>query len=341
MRKFSVLTFIIMGKIFRSLADVVAVKARGTDTLGEGSFAKVKMVCARDNPGKCYAMKTIQMRSERERQQVLKEIGLHQTLLHEHIIRFEDYIDGKKEMYIFIELAPNGDLFSHINRVKCSDAELTRFFYQTCKGIQYMHKRNVMHRDLKPENILLDAAFNIKICDFGWSAEFSENAPRETLCGTFEYMAPEVLLRKRQSTKTDVWALGILLYELFHGNAPFRGRRLEEVLEQISRNTLAFKKSLNPLIKDLIVRILKFYPHERLSVDQILESEFIREFMNGMQTKREHRSPSPPPCRRLTPKLAVSSRRRRPRWTPSLKREVRWQTKFRTGLKSNPSSIFT
>jgi serine/threonine protein kinase len=282
-----------MGKLFKSIADVIPVKSKGTDSLGEGSFAKVKMVTTRDNPNKCYAMKTIQTRTERERQQVLKEISLHMTLVHENIIRFEDFIDGKKEMYIFIELARNGDLFSHINRVKCSDTELTRFFYQTCRAIQYMHKKSLMHRDLKPENILLDSGFNIKVCDFGWSTEFLESVPRETLCGTFEYMAPEVLLRKRQSTKTDVWALGILLYELFHGNAPFRGRRLEEVLEQISRNTLAFKKTLNPLIKDLIVRILKFYPHERPTVDQILESEFIQEFMNGMQTQREARSSSP------------------------------------------------
>lgn len=284
-----------MGKIFKSIADVVTIKSKGSDTLGEGSFAKVRMVCHRDSPTKTYAMKAIQVRTERERQQVLKEISLHQHLVHENIIRFEDFIDGKKEMHIFLELAKNGDLFSHINRNKCSEAELTRFFLQTCRAIQYMHKKNVMHRDLKPENILLDANFNIKVCDFGWSAEFSENVPRETLCGTFEYMAPEVLLRKRQSTKTDVWALGILLYELFHGHAPFRGRRLEEVLEQISRNTLAFKKTLNPLVKDLIVRILKFYPHERPNVDQILESEFIQEYMNGMVTKREQRSPSPTP----------------------------------------------
>lgn len=281
-----------MGKLFKSVADIVPVKNKGTETLGEGSFGKVRMVSHRENPNKFYAMKDIQVRSEKDRTQVFKEINLHQTLIHENIIRFEDFIDNKKEILIFLELAPNGDLFSHVNKVRCSDTELTKFFYETCRAIQYMHNKSLMHRDLKPENILLDTANIVKVCDFGWSAEFSELVPRETLCGTFEYMAPEVLLRRRQTTKTDVWALGILLYELFHGHAPFRGRRLEEVLDQISKNTLAFKKTLNPQIKDLIVRILKFYPHERPTVDQILESDFIRDYMSGMTTKRE-RSLSP------------------------------------------------
>lgn len=282
-----------MVRIFKSLADVIPVKKNGVEQLGEGSFAKVKMVVSKDNPTQKFAMKTINIRGDKDRVQVFKEIQFHQSLQHENIIRFEDYIDSKKEIHIFLELAENGDLFSYINRVRCSEADLTRFFVQTCRAMQYMHNKNIMHRDLKPENILLDSGFNIKVCDFGWSAEFNESIPRETLCGTFEYMAPEVLLRKRQTTKTDVWALGILLYELFHGNAPFRGRRLEEVLERISKNTLAFKRTLNPLAKDLIARILKFYPHERPTVDQILESEFVKEFLNGPTAKRQQRSMSP------------------------------------------------
>lgn len=88
-----------------------------------------------------------------------------------------------------------------------------------------------MHRDLKPENILLDADHNVRLCDFGWSAEFLENEVRETLCGTCEYMAPEVILKGKQTQKTDIWALGILLYELFHGQAPFRGDRVNQILE--------------------------------------------------------------------------------------------------------------
>lgn len=78
-----------------------------------------------------------------------------------------------------------------------------------------------MHRDLKPENILLDKKQNVKICDFGWSAEYKEQEIRQTLCGTYEYMAPEIFFKNKQTKKTDIWALGVLLYEILHGHAPF------------------------------------------------------------------------------------------------------------------------
>lgn len=244
-------------------------------------------------------MKTIQSQNERERQQVYKEINLHSVLNHENVIKFEDYLDGKNEMYIFIELAQNGDLFSYLAKNKSSEKDLIRFFYQTCKGIQYLHNKNIMHRDLKPENILLDENLTIKICDFGWSAEYFESIPRETLCGTFEYMAPEVLLSKRQTKKTDVWSLGILLYELFHGYAPFKGNRLEDILRQISANTLGFKKSIDVRVKELIIRILKFYPEERPTVDEILQTDFILEFINnrGIDQNQKTELPNPDPFR--------------------------------------------
>ncbi len=90
-----------------------------------------------------------------------------------------------------------------------------------------MHRNKIIHRDLKPENLLLDKDLNVKVCDFGWSAIYKDSENRETVCGTCEYMAPEIFLKKRQTKATDVWALGILLYELFHGYAPYRGVRLD------------------------------------------------------------------------------------------------------------------
>ena len=104
---------------------------------------------------------------------------------------------------------------------------MLKFFYQTCLAMDYLHTRKIMHRDLKPENLLLDENLNIKLCDFGWSVEFNENEHRKTLCGTYEYMAPEIYYGDKQTVKTDVWALGILLYELMHGRPPFKPNRID------------------------------------------------------------------------------------------------------------------
>lgn len=122
---------------------------------------------------------------------------MHNTLSHPHIIRFEGHIETANKVYIFLEYAKNGDMFTYINKNKLSDEEKVRLFYQTCEGIRYIHSKSIMHRDLKPENILIDDKLNVKIADFGWSAEYFPHENRQTLCGTYEYMAPEIFFRKQ------------------------------------------------------------------------------------------------------------------------------------------------
>ncbi len=91
-----------------------------------------------------------------------------------------------------MEYAQNGDLFEFVRKNKVNQKTLIKFFFQTCLAIDHLHSQKIMHRDLKPENLLLDTKLNIKLCDFGWSVEYDENLERKTLCGTYEYMAPEI-----------------------------------------------------------------------------------------------------------------------------------------------------
>ena len=268
-----------MPKIFETFDDIHTVNNNGSEKLGQGSFSKVKLVCHRSDPDKWYAMKEIAIHNEKDRNLVFKEINLHMTLEHPNIIHFEDYIETPEIVYIFLEYAPNGDLFGYMNKQKPNDKSLLKIFYQTCTAIEYIHSKNIMHRDLKPENILLDENNNAKICDFGWSAEYFEDVKRETLCGTFEYMAPEVFFRNQQTKKTDIWSLGILLYELYHGYAPFRGIRMDTVMYAIMRNVVAFKKSVPSDVKDLIVKILIFDQKKRPSIEEILEHQLIANFI--------------------------------------------------------------
>ena len=90
-------------------------------------------------------------------------------------------------------------------------------------GIDYLHKKSVIHRDLKPENLLIDKDGNIKLCDFGWSAESSSFEKRTTFCGTVDYLAPEMIKNQPHDHSLDIWCTGILLFELLHGYAPFNG----------------------------------------------------------------------------------------------------------------------
>lgn len=274
-----------MTRIFKSLDDVQPVNSNGTNHLGSGSFAKVNLVCHRNDPNKWYAMKEVSKKNEQDRNFIFKEITLHMSLEHQNVIRCEDYLESHDKVYIFLEYAKEGDLFGYIKHKNPNEQQMLTFFYQTCLAIEYIHSKNIMHRDLKPENILVNADLNVKLCDFGWSAEYRESVNRETLCGTYEYMAPEIFFRNKQTKKTDIWALGILLYELYHGNAPFRGTRMDAVMQAIMQNTIAFKKNLAPEVKDLILKILMFDPKKRLTIEEILKHELLVNFIKSKKTR--------------------------------------------------------
>lgn len=120
-----------------------------------------------------------------------------------------------------MEKACNSSLFFYIDCTKGIGEEMAlRFLYQTCRAVQYLHMNNVIHRDIKPENILLDRDFFVKLCDFGCATRIDAPAKRTSVCGTYEYMSPEVVDNQQcigQTAKVDIWSLGVLLYEMLHG----------------------------------------------------------------------------------------------------------------------------
>ena len=120
-----------------------------------------------------------------------------------------------------MDYSPNGNLYQKLKVAKYFDEKTAyNYFRQTCSAVNFLHSNNLIHRDLKPENLLLDEKNNIKLCDFGWCAELNLGN-RVTFCGTFEYMAPEIVNELPYNSSIDIWSLGVLLYELLHGYSPF------------------------------------------------------------------------------------------------------------------------
>merc|ERR1712048_1283535 len=156
-------------------------------------------------------------------------------------------------LYIVMEYAENGNLYKQMSKQGTfHEKDAFNIFSQTCLGIEFLHKQNIIHRDLKPENLLIDKKKRIKICDFGWSAEASNNSiQRKTFCGTYDYMAPEVMLGKPQSFAVDIWCLGILLYELLHGKSPYFNVNQHEKLDRIKkRHPISFNSKISPECQD-------------------------------------------------------------------------------------------
>ena len=245
--------------------------------LGEGTFSQVYKVLNIKNK-KTYALKKIDLSvlSKGDFENLKSEISLHKSLSHKNIIKFVKAFQIKNQLYILLEEAKNGSLFFYIHTKKGLPKDIIKkIFYQICKSIKYLHKKNIIHRDLKPENILLDKDFNVKICDFGWSCFLNNKKKRNSICGTYEYMSPEIFNEKSYNHKIDIWCLGILLYEMIHGNPPFFGDSLEEMKNQFLNEKIFFKEGLDFKIFDLLKKLLVIDDEKRLGIEEVLNHSFF------------------------------------------------------------------
>lgn len=207
----------------------------------------------------------------------LREIEVHKRLNYKFVIKMIDYDISKTHIILLIEYAKYGDLFSILPKLReIPEKRLLKFYFQFLKAMDYLHSQGFVHRDIKPENILITKKFSPRLADFGTSAK--TDFVKNTFCGTYEYMAPEIYQRHKQTEKVDIWALGILLYEMTHQFTPFKKKSVYEIKKIIDESKIEFRKDLNPLIKNFILRILKFDPCERPSTKNLLLDPLFAEF---------------------------------------------------------------
>lgn len=175
-------------------------------------------------------------------------------------------------LYIVMELAVGGDLYTKIHKEynSLTDAMKRRLMYQVCLAVEAVHNNKLIHRDIKPENVLLDEQMNVKLCDFGATCHLDDTHARSVKDGTFAYMSPEQLRGEMQSTSSDIWALGILLYEMYHAVEPFKGNNHQEVLKAIYSQSAQFSPAVPSEVVDLFSMCVKFDPASRATMPQIL-----------------------------------------------------------------------
>ena len=202
-----------------------------------------------------------------------REIDIQSHLHHPNILRLYGYFWDNSRIYLILEYAPDGDIFTELRDARMfSEQKAANYVSQVIKGFIYLHANGVIHRDLKPEN-LLNSCGVVKISDFGWSIHsFSK---RKTLCGTLEYLPPEMIRSEEYDCRIDYWAIGILTYEFLVGEPPFESRSKEEAYRRIDLVDLVFPQRVSPLARDFISRLLRRNPRERMSLEAALEHEWI------------------------------------------------------------------
>ncbi|CAG9315021.1 unnamed protein product [Blepharisma stoltei] len=262
-----------------SLRDFKEVQDPNRRLLGKGSYGEVKLI-QHIATGEYFALKQVNKEILKRQSSVmilLREINIHKTLKHPNIIQLYHHFENDRFVYLILSYASKGSLFRMVRQNNgLPEEKAWRYFTQTCIGLKYLHDRQIIHRDLKPENLLIDGNDNIKICDFGWCVQSSEE--RKTFCGTLDYMAPEMVLSQGHSYQIDLWAIGVLLYEMLHGCAPFRAIVDKEKCKQILEPRIEFGHHISEEAKDLIEKLIVTDPKERLPLNEVLRHPWVKKF---------------------------------------------------------------
>ena len=211
----------------------------------------------------------------------LREIQAQKNLHHRYIVRLLDYEIQHEYIVLIIELAEEGDLFEFINNIdSIRESKLLRLFYKIVIGVHFIHLNGFIHRDIKPENILIGNG-EPKMADFGSSV--AESVVRNTFCGTYEYMAPEIYMRRAQTAKVDVWALGVLLFEMTHNRTPFKGKDVAQIRKIVEGKRIDFDKQISSKIRRIICQLLRFRAEDRPTTAQVLKLPELKRFYEEMK----------------------------------------------------------
>jgi calcium-dependent protein kinase len=284
---------VLLNTIIEENSGLPAQKYKVISKLGDGSYGTVYLavnIITKQN----VAMKKINKVKENEidDMEIKNEIEILKKLDHPNIVKIIEFYSTPKAYYIITDFCACGELYNQIKH-QYTEGQLAVLFYQVFSGLYYLHTKNIVHRDLKLENILIseiekdnntnEKYFWVKIIDFGTAKIFEKNKNEKAVVGSSYYIAPEVL-HKNYNEKCDTWSVGVILYMLIVGRAPFDGQNDEEIIENIEKGEFnsKHKKLLNSSaeVQDLVKKLLEVNVKKRLSSSEALKHPWFKKF-NG------------------------------------------------------------
>jgi serine/threonine protein kinase len=256
--------------------------------LGKGKFGNVYL--AREKASKYIVALKVLFKSQLQKAQVehqlRREIEIQSHLRHPNILRLFGYFYDESRVYLILEYAPRGELYKSLQKQehgRFAESQAALYISQMADALTYCHSKKVIHRDIKPENLLLDVGGNIKIADFGWSVH-APNSRRATMCGTLDYLPPEMIEGSMHDEKVDLWSLGVLTYEFLVGKPPFEAESNNDTYRRITRVDLRFPSHLSTEAKDLISQLLRKEPSKRLSLEGVAAHPWIAKMAQSKPT---------------------------------------------------------
>jgi len=262
--------------------------------LGTGSFGKAWLVQRKSDRAQlvCKVMDLSAM-SSKDQKYMEAEIQCLAACHHFAVIRYqEDFVVGT-HMLIIMEFADAGDLNMQI-KARAADGsryfeehEIAYTFVQLCMAVDHVHRNRMLHRDIKGANVLLMSSGLVKLGDFGFSQQYEDTvsgAVAGTFCGTPYYLAPELWKRQRYSKKADVWALGILLYEMMALRRPFVGQGMKLLMETVLKGAIPeLPPHYSPELRQLCLSILVPDPNSRPSIADLFQTPYLQKVLSDYE----------------------------------------------------------
>eukprot|EP00929_Paragymnodinium_shiwhaense_P080305 TRINITY_DN4186_c0_g1_i2.p1 TRINITY_DN4186_c0_g1~~TRINITY_DN4186_c0_g1_i2.p1 ORF type:complete len:346 (+),score=85.65 TRINITY_DN4186_c0_g1_i2:82-1119(+) len=238
--------------------------------IGKGSYGKVMLV-QHSKSNRVFAMKMLRKDNVVKRNQVehtKAERNVLETAKHPYIVDLIYAFQTPKKLYFVLEFCAGGELFFHLSRAGRFSEGRTRFYSsEILLALSYLHSLNIIYRDLKPENVLLDSDGHAKLTDFGLSKEgIEDNFSAKSVCGTPEYLAPEILDKRGHGRAVDWYSLGALIFEMLTGLPPFYTKDREKLFARIRQGAdmLQYPAYVAPVAQDICHRLLCRDPNRRL-----------------------------------------------------------------------------
>lgn len=231
--------------------------------LGTGTFGRVLLVRLRNSPARqdsanYFAMKILSKKEIvrlRQVEHVAAERYILSRIRHPFIVDLYATFQDEENVYMLLSYVPGGELFTHLRRAQRFTPDVTRFYLATIVlALKYLHSFNIVYRDLKPENLLLDARGYLRLTDFGFAKIVDDRT--WTLCGTPEYLAPEIIRSEGHGKAADWWACGILCYEMLVGFPPFFAENAFDIYKKILEGRIWWPRDMDPLSRELIKALL-------------------------------------------------------------------------------------
>jgi len=262
--------------------------------LGSGSFGSAWKV-EESATGISYAAKLMNTNnmSAKDRGFVANEVRCLKACNHPNIVKHVLSTDVEGMILIVMEYADGGDLYKQIKARQqgmkyFKEHEILFIFLQLCLALDHIHSQRMMHRDLKTANVLLTATGLVKLGDFGFSRMYEDslsNPVGSTFCGTPYYLSPELWKRAPYSKKSEMWALGCVLYEVMALKRPYSGRHMDELIENITNARYEpLPEHYSPELRNVVAELMQVDAKRRPSLRQLFQQPFIR--TNGLQTLR-------------------------------------------------------